>query len=113
MSGYGKRSPGPLFDPRPVSHRKDTTSKQAEKALRASGALSRQCADTLARLVAYFEKHHEAPTVGELAGGDPLLQYRLARRLTDLKSEGCIVTPQAKRICRVNGGMLLTWEPKP
>lgn len=114
MSGYGHPSPGPLFDRvRPVSHRKDTTSKAAEAKLRESGALSNQCAETLARLVAYVEEHGTAPTVGELAGGDRLLQYHLARRLTDLASAGLIVTPQPKRVCRENGTLCLVWEPKP
>ncbi len=81
------------------------TSHVAARRLRESGQLSRQLAETLAALRAY--PGH--PTSAELAHGDPVLRYRYARRLADLKRLG-FVTMGDQRTCTASGRTAWTWR---
>ena len=95
---------------RPVSHGEET-SDLAERKLRVSGELARQCEEVFSLLSDRFAEDGSAPTVAELANGDSLVQYRIARRLSDLKALGRIVLPQKKRMCLVKESLCYTWEP--
>lgn len=111
-SGY-HHSPGPMFDPRPVSRLQDpSTSKEAESHLRASGKLSEGCELTLAALRAYIRRTGQRPTSAELAGGD-LKQHRMYhKRLPDLRSLGYVMQA-GKRVCSITGRSCMTWAVRP
>lgn len=104
-------SPGPLFDNvRPISRTNDPdTSHEAERKLRATGALNEQCRKTLHALREHFARYQQDPTTAELAKGDASLIRVYSKRLPDLREMG-FVTNTSKRKCEVTKMACRTWR---
>lgn len=104
---------GPLFDHAkvpPLSRTGQTTSQEAEKEIRETGALGSQCAQTLAALMVYVAKRGDWPTCAELAGNDPALIRIYSKRLPNL-ARLKRVKKTDPRVCMETGRRCFTWRP--
>jgi len=102
-----------LFDLPPRSRNDDpTTSHQAEKKLRRTGALNAQCERTLAALHLHVSLYGEFPTTWELARGEATMWILYSRRLSDLRNAmpPRVANPSA-RTCKMKGTRQMVWEP--
>ena len=91
----------------PSRNRDPRSSFTAAVQLASSGQLGKQCLETLKLLAAYPGE----PTSMELAQGNRLVRFTLARRLADLRAKGReYVENGPTRECRFTGRDSLTWK---